>query len=187
MLFTKPFKERIAKGEITATFRVWKKPMAKAGGVYNIPPFGAIEVKSVEATTLQKTPAEQAIRAGFADKAAVLAFLKIDSKDPVYIVRFDYLGKDPVKVPDRSPLEPPELDALTGRLVKIPWAQTALTLIRDHPQTRAGDLAPQCDMALPVFKRNVRRLKSMGLTISHEVGYELSERGHQALAALETR
>jgi hypothetical protein len=35
------------------------------------------------------------------------------------------------------------------------------------------------------FKNDVRKLKSLGLTISHSPGYELSPRGHALLARLE--
>ena len=184
MLFTKPFKEAIANGEITTSFRLWKRPMVKVGGQYNIPPFGAIEVTKVAATTLDKTSQKSVRAAGFTDKAALADYLKSADAVPLYRVEFRYLGAATVKVPDRDHLDQQELDKLVKRLRKIAWAEQALQLIANNVKTRAGDLAPQCNMELQAFKRNVRRLKGMGLTISHDVGYELSERGKQVLPLL---
>ena len=58
MLFTKPFKEAITRGEVTASFRAWKRPMAKADGEYNIAPFGAIRVTSIGQTTIDEVVRE---------------------------------------------------------------------------------------------------------------------------------
>ena len=52
-----------------------------------------------------------------------------------------------------------------------------LGVIDEHPRTRAGDLAPIFGRELQPFKLDVRKLKNLGLTISHEIGYELSPRG----------
>ena len=50
-----------------------------------------------------------------------------------------------------------------------------LRLIRYVPEVRAGDLAPMGQETL-AFKRDVRKLKELGLTESLEVGYRLSAR-----------
>jgi hypothetical protein len=39
----------------------------------------------------------------------------------------------------------------------------------------------------PTFKNDVRKLKTLGLTISHSPGYELSPRGRAVLAHLDAR
>ncbi|WP_235654380.1 hypothetical protein [Mycolicibacterium houstonense] len=48
---------------------------------------------------------------------------------------------------------------------------------------RAPDLAAQVDCEVPRFKRRVRQLKGLGLTISLDVGYRLAPRGRAYLAA----
>ena len=59
---------------------------------------------------------------------------------------------------------------------------TMIGLIESHPAVRAGDLFAQAGYAdLQSFKRDVRRLKELGLTESLEVGYRLSPRGQAAL------
>jgi len=52
-----------------------------------------------------------------------------------------------------------------------------LHLIQKHPKTRAQDLANLMNVEKAWFKPNVRKLKNLGLTISHRVGYSLSPRG----------
>ena len=56
-----------------------------------------------------------------------------------------------------------------------------LALIADHPGRRAGDLAASLGRDIPSFKRDVRKLKELGLTLSLEVGYRLSPRGEAYL------
>ena len=57
-------------------------------------------------------------------------------------------------------------------------------MIENRPATRAGDLFAGVGYPdLHTFKRDVRRLKELGLTESLEVGYRLSPRGAAVLAA----
>ena len=57
--------------------------------------------------------------------------------------------------------------------------------MRDHPRTRAADLASGIGRDKDWLKPNVRKLKNLGLTISLDVGYELSPRGRTLLEHLE--
>jgi predicted transcriptional regulator len=57
-----------------------------------------------------------------------------------------------------------------------------LTLIERHPETKAAELAEQTHRDLQPFKRDVRKLKELGLTESLERGYRLSPRGRAVLA-----
>ena len=188
MQFTKPYKEAIAAGRITTTFRTWRTPRAKLEGQYNIPPFGAIQVTGIRQLPLEKASAAAIRRAGFADRAALEGFLGVSGESPVYQVDFKYLGSAEVKRPDTQRLHKSELADITKRLTRMdskrPWTRKALSLIAAHPATRAGDLAPQCDMDTPTFKRNVRKLKALGLTQSMETGYQLTPRGQQMLRQL---
>ena len=61
------------------------------------------------------------------------------------------------------------------------WTLDVLRLIGDHEGTRAADLAERMGRDVPHFKSDVRRLKSLGLTESLEVGYRLSPRGRALL------
>ena len=52
-----------------------------------------------------------------------------------------------------------------------------LAAIDRRPATRAPDLAEGLGRETAVFKRDVRKLKELGLTESLEKGYRLSARG----------
>jgi predicted transcriptional regulator len=56
-----------------------------------------------------------------------------------------------------------------------------LRLIADRPAVRAPDLAAALGRETQPFKRDVRKLKELGLTHSLDVGYELSPRGRSYL------
>ena len=54
-------------------------------------------------------------------------------------------------------------------------------LIAERPGVRAPDLAASLGRETLPFKRDVRKLKELGLTESLEVGYRLSPRGQAFL------
>ena len=58
-----------------------------------------------------------------------------------------------------------------------PWTREALALIAANPARRAPDLAAELGRETAPFKRDVRKLKELGLTESLEIGYRLSPRG----------
>ena len=99
-------------------------------------------------------------------------------------------GADPrIALRDDADLTPDDLAEVTRRLERLdlrapggPWTTTFLTLIADRPHVRAPDLAASVGWETASFKANVRKLKALGLTISHSPGYELSPRGKVVLA-----
>ncbi len=58
-----------------------------------------------------------------------------------------------------------------------PWIRRVLNLIRRRPEVRAEELAAELSTDKPWFKRNVRKPKELGLTMSLSPGYRLSPRG----------
>ena len=58
-----------------------------------------------------------------------------------------------------------------------------MDVIARRPATLAAELASDIGMEKPRFKTNVRKLKGLGLTQSLKVGYRLSPRGEEVLAA----
>ncbi len=74
-----------------------------------------------------------------------------------------------------------EVEARLERIDRLsrrgPWTNGALQLIAEHPKVAASRLAPRMQRETRAFKADIRKLKELGLTVSHEVGYSLSSRG----------
>jgi len=90
MQFLRSLRERIRKGEITSTVRLWQRAHVRVGGRYALPP-GEIEVtKLFEVSLADVTPA-LARRTGF---AGVVDLLKVAKHGPgrrVFIIEFRYV------------------------------------------------------------------------------------------------
>jgi hypothetical protein len=82
------------------------------------------------------------------------------------------------RIPDST-----ELADIGRRLARLdarptgPWTREILAWIRDHPRVVSKELAALRGVDLLPMKADIRKLKALGLTISHDVGYELSPRG----------
>lgn len=64
------------------------------------------------------------------------------------------------------------------------WTLKTLLLIRENPHLKSADLAVKAKKEQEWLKLNIRKLKSLGLTLSHEPGYSLSPLGEAYLAHL---
>jgi hypothetical protein len=182
MMFKREYHDRIARGEITVSFRLWKRSQAKAGSRYAVGS-GMIEVEDVQVVPAAMIAAADVPRTGCADAGAVRALAGEHTKAQVtpdtllYRVQFRYIGRRPTAT------ETLGLDAVAARLARMdarsvggPWTQRALRLIAEQPLVPARVLAKGMELPTPEFKARVRRLKALGLTVSHENGYELSAR-----------
>ena len=196
MLFKTRFHDGLRAGSITLTFRDWSRPQVKVGGSYRVGRDLELRVVSVDRVQATAISDQEAIYAGFAGRKDLLRFVaksKTRSDDGlVYRVAFE-TGVCPTLQPPDSELEDSELCALVERLERLDrlsrhghWVGLTLRLIADNPQRRAGDLAALAGCETPAFKADVRKLKRMGLTRSHEVGYEITARGQQVGKRLET-
>lgn len=191
MQFQRRFKAAIQQGEVTCSFRKWRRPQVKIGGQYNIHGFGAIEVTDVQTVKAGRAHVADIKRSGFETRAELLRTLKADAEDTLFLIELRYLGEMPVKQPSKKALAPQELSELLAKLEKTdtrsrrgPWAIATIKLIDRHPGRRAPDLAAMLSWETQPFKANVRKLKALGLAESLEVGYRLSVRGAQLLGSL---
>ncbi|PWJ56977.1 hypothetical protein CLV98_10986 [Dyadobacter jejuensis] len=82
-------------------------------------------------------------------------------------------------------------EALQEQLTKLDqhsklgkWTTKTLELIRDNPHMKSAELAKKGHKEQEWLKLNIRKLKSLGLTFSHEPGYSLTELGEQYLKFL---
>jgi hypothetical protein len=126
------------------------------------------------------TPTE-ALAAGFASVDEVHAAMK--PRGPIHRVALRLAGPDP-RIALRD--APPD-DELFARLDRMgEWTYEYLRLIGSQPEVRAADLAASVGRERLDFKRDVRRLKELGLTVSLERGYRLSPRGVAVLRRVDS-
>ena len=72
MLFSQELRDDVLAGDITVSFRLWKRPKVRAGGQYPVGPGrGLIEVDSVELVTFANITDADVRRAGEPDKEAL--------------------------------------------------------------------------------------------------------------------
>jgi hypothetical protein len=98
-------------------------------------------------------------------------------------------GADPrVALRTQTELSPEDRRTLDARLDRMdaarpggPWTRQLLLLIADRPGVRAPDLAASLGRETLSFKRDVRKLKELGLTHGLPAGYEISPRGRAYL------
>jgi hypothetical protein len=184
--------ERIVGGELDTQFRRQKKPTLKAGGTLRTH-LGMLEIVDVALISLDDVTDEDARRSGASDRQQVIAALTKKTEGDYYRVRLRYAGADPrLALRADDDLSDADVVALTTKLDRLDrgaadgaWTRQTMRLIADRPHVRAPDLAASVGRETAPFKNDVRKLKALGLTISHSPGYELSPRGHALLARLE--
>ena len=195
LLFKKPFWEPLVTGAVTLTFRRWQKPHVRPGGRYRCHPIGVLEVDAVVLVRAKDITADDAKRAGFASRDALLGYLAelgpLDDTTEIYRVELHHGGDgDRVELALATDLTAEDVEVITKKLGKMdegsehgPWTKKTLALIAKHPRVAAGELAKKLKREKLSFKEDVRRLKKLGLTQSFEVGYEISPRGRAFLEA----
>ncbi len=70
MEFSRELRADVLSGDITVTFRLWRRPQVKAGGRYRVGP-GQIEVDSVELVPFAAIDDDDLRRAGEADRESL--------------------------------------------------------------------------------------------------------------------
>ena len=187
MLLNRATAEGIADGTITLVLRRWDAPRAKSGGTQRTP-VGTIRVDAVtEHPGGYRVTAAQAVAAGYPSAKAAQAELDRRPAGHTYLIAVSFMAPDerPALAAD-DVLTEADVAAITARLdrwdaVANPWTRDYLTMIGDNEAVRAPDLAARVGLDVPRFKRRVRQLKGLGLTISLDVGYLLSPRGRAYL------
>ena len=190
--FRQQDRPRVMEGAITVTFRLWKTAKVKAGGTYRTNK-GMIEIESIDLMPAGAISRRDIKPSGCDSIEAIWALAgehtntRVTADTLLYRVQFRYLGEI-----DHAVRPPPttDLDAIAQRLARTdarsprgPWTTHVLQMIESAPEVPARILAAELGWETLDFKAHVRRLKALGLTISHEVGYELSDLGRAYLAS----
>lgn len=189
VLLDRPTADGIADGTISLVLRRWDRPRARPGGTQRTQA-GTIRIESVtERPGDYRVTAAQARAAGYPDATTAQAQLDRRSAAHTYLIGVSYLGPDerPELAADDA-LTDADAAAISARLARWdaatePWTRRYLEMIAANEAVRAPDLAARVGLDVPRFKRRVRQLKGLGLTISLDVGYRLAPRGRAYLAA----
>ncbi len=192
MLLRKNVLEGIERGDIDLAFRRWTRPTVRTGGTLRTP-IGLVQIGQVQPVSVGDITEEDARRAGI-PLDELLGFLNAKEDGEVYRVELNGVAPDPrVTLREDDQLTPEDIEGLIVRLDRLdraskrgPWTREFLRLLAANPRVRAQDLADGLGLDKPVFKNDVRKLKELGLTISHSPGYEVSPRGRALLRVLKT-
>jgi len=90
MQFAKQLRERIRRGRIRCTVRVWTGPRVKAGGRYPMEG-GHVVVDSIEPVRMRDITYDLARESGFDSVEDLLKIAKHGRGTKVYLIRFHYL------------------------------------------------------------------------------------------------
>ena len=194
MLFQRRFHERIRSGEITCTVRIWQRPHVKVGGRYSLGG-GAIVVDEVHETRLEDITTALARRCGFPSLVDLVKTAKHGAGERVFVIDFHYDDKSGARPrAETGVVSAEELAALVRRLEAMDrrseigaWTLATLRAIEARPGVLAAKLARSLGRPRDDFKRDVRKLKTLGLTFSLEIGYRLTPKGEALLASLSRR
>lgn len=192
MLFKKFLYPEIAAGRVTVAFRRWVRPTVKPGGNLKTP-VGVLAIRAVAQVSEEEITARDARAAGYDSRPELLADLARRNEGNLYRIDFEYRGEDPrLALRQETDFSEAEWLQLRTKLERVDaaspsraWTLSTLRLLEKNPGVRSAELAPQLDQDQPAFKRNVRKLKNLGLTESLGTGYRLSPRGRTVLARLE--
>ncbi len=194
MLFKLNQLKGIHSGKISLAFRKWQKPAAVKGGIQqtSIGQVKIIDIKPVDETSLNKA---DAIAAGYNSLEELIVTLDSIKEGTIYKIKVRYHGEDPrIKLRSQTELTDEYFIQLKEKLSKLDrfsahgdWTKTVLKAIQKHPQKVSTFIAEKTGFDKPWLKLNIRKLKNLGLTISHEVGYDLSPLGKVFLDKLKRK
>ena len=182
----------IKSGDITLAFRRWEKPNVKKGSTMKTA-VGVIRITDVVPIEEHSITKAHAAKAGYESVESLMTNINKVTKGTVYKVGVKYQGEDPrLELREKTDLPEEDLQKIKTKLTRLdqtrgPWVLKVMKLIKRYPERRAGDLAEIMQMDKLDFKVNVRKLKNLGLTISHEIGYSLSPLGEIIMERLERR
>jgi hypothetical protein len=191
MLFKEIHLSGIKSGKITLAFRKWQKAFVKSGSLLHTS-IGLVEILKIETLNEKDITDKDALRAGFADRRQLLKSFTHNSAGTIFKISVSYHSADPrIKLREQTELSEQQFTDLKGKLERLDnhskegyWTRKILLTIKDNPNLHAVGIAKETGFEKEWLKLNVRKLKNLGLTISHNVGYELSPLGNRFIEKL---
>jgi len=173
------------------TFRRWRRSQVIAGGRYRTGT-DIIEVDSVDVVAAEDITVAEARAAGHASPDELRADLRGPADVPIYRIHFHRLddADERAQLAATRDLDAAQMADIDRRLKRMdaasshgPWTLATLSAIADNPGVAASELASAAGLDRATFKRDVRKLKELGLTLSLTTGYRVSPRGEPFLAS----
>lgn len=191
MLFKQKDLEGIKAGNITLSFRNWKKLSVNVGSEIKTS-VGVVKIGSIREVKLEDITDEEAKAAGFASAKSLTGLLASQKEGKIYKIAVTYLQEDPrIELREQNVITEEEFNEIRKALENLDkfskvgkWTIKTLQAIRENPKMKSADLAVITKKEKEWLKLNVRKLKGLGLTISHEPGYSLSPRGEVYLSII---
>ncbi|WP_134767018.1 hypothetical protein [Nocardioides sp. 1609] len=179
----------VRDGSVSLAYRRWRRQDVEPGRVFTTVA-GLVRVEDVAVVDPAAISDADAVAAGWPDADRLRARLAGDESLPTYRVRLAWAGEDPrIALRESVDLTDDDVAELDRRLERLDraaahgaWTLAYLRMILERPEVRAPDLAASVGRETAPFKIDVRKLKNLGLTISHAVGYSISPRGEAYLA-----
>lgn len=187
MILTDRVAAGVAAGRITLAFRRWAKPRVQPGSTFRSRA-GVVRIGAVSVVDARDITQQHAIAAGAASTAQLVGTFRGTKDDPIFMIELASAGADPrPRLGNYDALTEEDFAEIDRRLLRLDersrhgaWTLRTLRLIQERPGEHADSL--RGDESKEVFKRDVRKLKELGLTRSLTEGYELSPRGAAHLA-----
>ena len=181
----------ILDGKITLQFRKWMKPSVRQGTLLKTA-LGQIEIQQVATVVERDITERDAVSAGFESRDALLQSLHKVEEGDIYKITVRYHSEDPrIGLRNNADLSSENFELIIKKLKRLdtaskdgPWTKETLQAISRNPRVVSTELAAKLGRERMWLKLNIRKLKNMGLTISHEVGYEISPLGKAVLNLL---
>ncbi len=191
MLFKEIHLSGIKSGKISLAFRKWQKASVKTGSLLHTS-VGLVEIRKIETVNENDITDKDALNAGYADKNQLLKSFTHNSTGTIFKISVSYHSADPrIKLREQTELSAQQFTNLKKKLERLDnhskqghWTIKVLLTIKDNPNLHAIGIAKLTGFEKEWLKLNIRKLKNLGLTISHNVGYELSPLGEHFIGKL---
>jgi len=190
MLFKEIHLNDIKSGKINLAFRKWQRASVKIGSLLHTS-IGLVEISNIEIVSENDISDQDALKAGFTGKRQLLQSLN-STTGVIFKISVRYHSSDPrIKLREQTELLDQQFSDLKRKLDRLDnhskrgnWTQKVLLTIKDNPNLHASGIAKLTGFEKEWLKLNIRKLKNLGLTVSHTVGYDLSPLGQLFISRL---
>ena len=184
MILRQNILKQIEEGKINLAFRKWKKPTVKVNGTL-LTTIGVLQIDSLSKTSIEKITNQELVDAGIKSKSELEKYFDSIREGDIYRIEFHLAGPDPrLALREKVDMSENDFDIIKKKLERMDyasnhgtWTEEVMKLISENPGKSACEIAKDLGVEKLWLKGNIRKLKTLGLTISLSVGYQISPRG----------